>query len=278
VDAIGTDSKSESDGSAAFDPGTRELLYEQRDGIANLTFNRPASFNAMTWAMYQGLYATCEHVDADDSVRVLVLRGSGERAFVAGTDITQFRSLSTAEDFLNYEHTINRNMSRLEAVQKPTIAVLRGACVGGGALIATACDIRVASPDVRFGVPVARTLGNVLSTWGFTRLVAMLGPARTKEIILTARLVEAEEGKSIGLFSEIVPAEGLEARAVELASKIAGYAPLTLRASKEAVRRVVERASPSEFDDLVLSCYLSQDFREGVEAFVAKRSPQWSGH
>src|SRR5262249_48894288 len=143
--------------------------------------------------------------------------------------------LSTAEDFLNYEHNINRNMSRLESVQKPTIAVLRGATVGGGALIATACDIRIASPEVRFGVPVARPLGNVLSTWGSPRLVAMIGPARTREMILTARLIEADEGKSIGLFSEIVPADGLEARAVELATKIAGHAPLTLRASKEAV-------------------------------------------
>ena len=231
----------------------------------------------MTWAMYKGLYAACEHADEDESIRVLVLRGAGERAFVAGTDITQFRSLSTADDFLNYEHSINRYMSRLEGVRKPTIAAVRGACVGGGALIASACDIRIATPEVRFGVPVARTLGNILSTWGFNHLVSLIGPARTKDLLLTSRFIEADEGKAIGLFREIVPSDDLEPRAGELAAQIAGYAPLTLRAAKEAVRRIVERASPPEFDDLVLSCYLSEDFREGVNAFVEKRPARWTG-
>src|SRR5438067_370243 len=146
-----------------FSPTTSELLYARRGPIAVLTFNRPASRNAMTWAMYEGLYEACEHVDADDRVRVLVLRGAGERAFVAGTDIAQFQAFSTAEDALAYERNINRIVSRIEMVQKPTLAMIHGYCVGGGAGIAMACDPRLASLDARFGVPIARTLGNTFS-------------------------------------------------------------------------------------------------------------------
>ena len=260
-----------------FVPGTDELLYERHDATAFLTFNRPFARNAMTWAMYQGLHDACEHVDADERVRVFVLRGAGDEAFVAGTDISQFQAFSTAEDALAYERNLNRIFSRLEAVQKPTIAMIRGYCAGGGALIATMCDLRIASPDVRFGIPVARTLGNTVSSFGFARLVALLGPARTKEILFTARFIQAPEGAAIGLFNEIVDADRLEDRALELATLIAGHAPLTLRATKEAVRRILEHARPEEFDDLILQCYLSADFKEGVAAFLGKRVPRWTG-
>src|SRR2546423_702070 len=186
-----------------FTPATTELLYERRGPIAVLAFNRPASRNAMTWAMYEGLYRACEHVDADASVRVLVLRGAGDKAFVAGTDISQFQAFSTADDALNYERNVNRYASRLEAVQKPTIAMIRGYCVGGGAAIAMACDLRLAAEDAKFGIPIARTLGNTLSAQNLARLVALIGPARAKEMIFTARFFEAGEGQAIGLFNEV---------------------------------------------------------------------------
>src|ERR687885_480557 len=157
---------------AEFVPQTDELLYERRGRIAFLTFNRPQQRNALTWAMYEGLYAACEHVDADDRVRVLILRGAGDKAFVAGTDISQFQSFSTAADALGYEQKINRYLGRLEAVRKPTIAAIRGYAVGGGAVVALACDLRLATPDARFGVPVARTLGNTLATQNVGRMVA----------------------------------------------------------------------------------------------------------
>jgi len=260
-----------------YTPATSELLYERRGAIAVLTFNRPASRNAMTWAMYEGLHAACEHVDADDRVRVLVLRGAGEKAFVSGTDISQFKAFDTPEDALNYEQNNNKYAGRLESVGKPTIAMIRGACTGGGAAFALACDFRLASPDVRFGVPIARTLGNILSMHNFVRLVSLIGPARTKDLIFTARLIGAEEGRSIGVFNEIVEPERLEARTLELATQVAGNAPLTIRAAKMAVQRIVNKMRLEEAEDLVLMCYMSQDFREGVSAFLEKRPPQWQG-
>lgn len=260
-----------------FVPPTDELLYERRGPVALLTFNRPQARNALTWAMYQALEAACEHVDADERVRVLVLRGAGERAFVAGTDISQFQRFSTAEDALAYERNGARHVGRLEQVRKPTIALLRGFCAGAGAAIATACDLRLAAPDAQFGVPIARTLGNTLSTENFARLINLLGPARTKELLFTARFIGAEEGRAIGLFNEVVAAEQLEARAVELAEQIAALAPLTLSATKQAVNRILERGPTAETDDLILMVYLSADFKEGVRSFLDKRPPTWQG-
>lgn len=258
------------------DLGTDDLLFETGP-VAWLTFNRPQARNAMTWAMYDGLHAACEHVDADEAVRAFVLRGAGDRAFVAGTDISQFQAFKTAEDALHYERSVNRYVSRLEAVQKPTIAMIRGYCVGGGAAIAVACDLRIAAHDAKFGVPIARTLGNTLSAQNLARLVALIGPARTKELLFTARFIEAEEGKAIGLFSAAVGTEALESRTAELAQLIAGHAPLTLRSVKESVRRLLVRGRIEEPADLYLMCYLSEDFREGVSAFMEKRTPQWKG-
>src|SRR5207248_3713300 len=222
-----------------FVPKTDELLYERQGPIAFLTFNRPRARNALTWAMYEGLYDCCEHVDADERVKVLVLRGAGDKAFVAGTDISQFRAFSTPEDALQYESNNNRYASRLENLTKPAIAMIRGACTGGGAAFALCCDMRLASPDVKFGVPISRTLGNILSMQNFVRLVSLIGPARTKDLIFTARLIGAEEGRSIGVFNEIVESDQLEARTLELAEQIAGNAPLTIRAAKMAVQRIV---------------------------------------
>src|ERR671934_2010002 len=256
-----------------FVPKTDELLYERRDAVALLTFNRPQARNALTWAMYEGLYACCNHVEADERVKVLVLRGAGDKAFVAGTDISQFRAFSTPEDALNYEKNNNRYAGRLERLPKPTIAMIRGACTGGGAAFALCCDLRLASPDVRFGVPIARTLGNILSMQNFVRLVSLIGPARTKDLIFTARLIGADEGKSIGVFNEIVEADQLEARTLELAEQIAANAPLTIKAAKMAVQRIVNKLRLEEAEDLVLMCYLSEDFREGVSAFLEKRKP-----
>jgi enoyl-CoA hydratase len=263
--------------SSEFQPATDELLYQQSGAVVWLTFNRPAARNAMTWAMYQGLYDACEHVEADERVQVLVLRGAGDKAFVSGTDIAQFRSFATADDALEYERSGARYVGRLEALSKATIAMIQGYCAGAGAAIATACDLRLAAPSVRFGVPIARTLGNTLSTENFARLIQQLGAARTKELLFTGRFIEADEGRAIGLFQEIVPEQELQARVQTLAEQIAANAPLTIRATKQAVNRIVAQGPSVNTDDLILLCYLSRDFEEGVDSFLAKRQPRWEG-
>lgn len=254
-----------------------ELIFERKGPVATLIFNRPQQRNAMTWAMYAGLVDACEQVDADPDIRVFVLRGAGGRAFVAGTDIQQFRAFQEPQDALEYEARIERVLTRLESVRKPTIAAVTGYAVGGGLMIALACDLRICTPDSQFGAPIARTLGNCLSVGNYARLVDLLGPARTMELIYTARLIDADEAYQLGLVNEVVPNDRFDERLEELAQTVAGHAPLTLAVTKEAVRRIQQYRRPPGGDDLLLRCYMSQDFREGVEAFLAKRRPMWKG-
>ncbi len=255
-----------------------ELLYEVRDDIGWITFNRPAARNALTFAMYEGLAKICAAQTAAPALRALVLAGAGEKAFAAGTDIGQFRAFDGPQDAIAYEARLDRVLDTIERCPIPMIAALSGACTGGGAGIAVCCDIRIAAANLRFGFPIARTLGNCLSMANIARLSTLIGPARVKEIIFTARLVEAEEAKCVGLVSEILPDHAaLKVRAEALARAIAGNAPLTLRATKEAVRRLRGAHDANADRDLILLCYLSQDFREGMEAFLGKRPPVWRG-
>ena len=256
-----------------------DLLYAVEDGIARVTFNRPQARNAMLFEMYERLAAICAEIDADPGIRVLIVTGAGEKAFAAGTDISQFRAFKEPQDALDYEARIDRVLGALEGVRVPTIAAIAGACTGGGAGMAACCDLRIGAANLRFGFPVARTLGNCLSMNNYARLYALLGPARVKEMVFTARLIEAPEALAVGLVSEVLPdVAALQARATELAHLVAGYAPLTLRATKEAMRRIRDRATAGGEDhDLILSCYMSADFREGMDAFLTKRKPEWSG-
>ncbi|MCL2429963.1 MAG: enoyl-CoA hydratase, partial [Alphaproteobacteria bacterium] len=202
-----------------------DLLYKVRDGIGTITLNRPAARNALTFAMYERLAAICGEAGQDRSVRALLLTGAGDKAFAAGTDIAQFRSFSTAEDAIDYEARIDRVLGALEHCPVPTVAAIAGACTGGGAAIAACCDIRIGTADARFGFPIARTLGNCLSISNYTRLSALIGPARTKEIIFTARLIEADEARAIGLLSEVLSNHSaLLARAEALARLVASQA------------------------------------------------------
>ena len=255
-----------------------DVLYELRDGIARVTFNRPQARNAFTFAMYERLAEICTAAESDHSIKAILLTGAGDKAFAAGTDISQFKAFKTADDAIAYESRIDRVVGTLERCRVPTIAAIAGACTGGGGALAAACDLRIAAANARFGFPVARTLGNCLSMGNYARLAALIGHARTKEIIFTARLVEAEEARAIGLVSEVLPDHAaLMTRAEELAKTVAGLAPLTLRATKEALHRLMIRIPPGEGQDLILMCYMSQDFREGMDAFLNKRPPQWRG-
>jgi enoyl-CoA hydratase/carnithine racemase len=255
-----------------------DLLYAVRDGIGRITFNRPQARNALTFAMYERLAEICQDANTDPDIKVLILTGAGDKAFASGTDINQFRAFKTPEDAIDYEARNDRVLGVLEQCHVPTIAAISGACTGGGAGIAACCDLRIGTKTARFGFPIARTLGNCLSMANYSRLAALLGPARVKDVIFTARLVEAQEALSLGLLSEVVEdAAALQQRADELARLLAGHAPLTLRATKEALRRLQPRLSSDEGEDLILMCYMSKDFREGMDAFLNKRTPQWSG-
>ena len=255
-----------------------DILYEINDGIGRITFNRPQARNAFTFRMYEQLGEICQQAENDSSVKVLLLTGAGEKAFAAGTDISEFKAFSTAEDALNYESRIERVVSALESSRLPTIAAIAGACTGGGFTIAGCCDLRIGAANARFGIPIGRTLGNCLSISNYVRLVALLGPARVKDIIFTARLIDAEEACKIGLLGEALPDyDSLQRRANELAQIVASQAPLTLRVTKEALRRIKEKMSPEDDRDLILKCYLSRDFREGMDAFLNKRPPKWTG-
>ena len=254
-----------------------EVLVSREDAIVTLTFNRPEARNAMTWGMYQRLYEVCEEVDADDSIRVLVLRGAGGKAFVAGTDISQFTQFKGAEDGIQYERDADKRSGRVARVKKPVIAQIEGYAVGGGFGIAAGADIRIATPDARFGVPTARTLGNTLSIKTYAMFADLLGASRVKELMFTARLMPADEALTAGFVHEIVSNERIHARVRELAEKIAAHAPLTLWSTKEALRRIQEARPLPDGDDIVRKVYGSEDFKEGVRAFVEKRPPRWTG-
>ena len=247
-----------------------QVLVERRGPAAWVTFNRPEAHNAMTFAMYELLYEACAAVDADDEVRVMVLRGAGEKAFVAGTDIRQFADFDeTGADALAYEETIDRIVGRLETVAKPTVALVDGFAMGSGLALSAACDLRVCTPAAKFGLPIARTVGNCLSMENYARLEALLGPARVKDIIFTARTIEAEEALALGLATEVVEADRAEARVEELCELLASHAPVTLKVTKEALRRIRAATTP-DGDDLVREAYGSEGFRRNVAAFLAR--------
>lgn len=255
------------------------IIFETDGPTAFLTFNRPEARNAMTWEMYDGLVEACDRVDRSDDIRVFVLKGAGGDAFASGTDIAQFTTFTSREDAIAYERRLDAVIDRLERVRAATIAQVAGAATGGGCAIALACDLRVCTPDARFGVPIARTLGNCLSAANYARMIDLVGPARTRELLFLGRLVDATEAASLGLVTRIADANQIESVVRELAATIAANAPLTIRATKEAVRRIqaARRLPADAVDDLIAACYTSEDFKEGVTAFLAKRPPRFRG-
>ncbi len=257
---------------------TDELFYEVTDGTGCVTFNRPDQRNALTFAMYEGLAEICAGVPTDGSVKTIVIRGAGGRAFTAGTDMIQFRDFATVQDAWDYEDRMDSVLDRIERCPVPTIAAITGACTGGGAAIAASCDLRIADARLKFGFPIARTLGNCLSVASLARLSSILGQARVREIVFTARLIGADEAQAVGLVSEVLDdAAAVMARAGELAQLLATHAPLTLRVTKEGLRRLRQDGPGANDRDLIETAYMSADFKEGMEAFLAKRPPRWKG-
>lgn len=255
-------------------PTPREdLRIESADGILTVTFNRPAQRNAMTWSMYEGLLEACEMTE-DDSIRVMVLRGEGGKAFVAGTDISQFHTFDGPAG-VAYEKQISDVLSRLRAVDVPVIAAIDGYCVGGGLGIAACSDIRVCSPASRFGVPIARTLGNCLSTDTLGLLVTLLGQSRVVDMLLQARFLEAQEAHLAGFVTAV--SEDPDAEAEEIARRLLGHAPLTMWSVKESLRRLDEASPEVDDTDIVERIYGSEDFHGAVRAFTSKSEYTWTG-
>ena len=251
-----------------------ELLYGiDGDGIGRVTFNRPAARNAFTFAMYDRLAAIC----ADPGgAKVLVLTGAGDRAFGAGTDIAAFRAFKGPDDALAYERMADRVMRAVETCPVPTIAAIAGACTGGAAMIAACCDLRLCDANLRYGFPIARTLGNALSAENLRRLAALWGPARVTRMVFTADLLDAKSALEAGFVVEVLPDHAaLIAGADDLARRVAAMAPLTLRTTKTLLRHLRDGTEPD--GDPVTACYVSEDFKEGLEAFLAKRPPVWRG-
>jgi enoyl-CoA hydratase/carnithine racemase len=244
--------------------------------IARLTLSNPGRHNALTLDMYDRLHRACEEIDAAPHVRVTVLRGAGGRAFAAGTDIREFRDF-TGADGVGYERRVGRAVERLAALRMPAIAAVEGPAVGGGLALTACCDIVVCTPDAVFGAPIARTLGNCLAPAVVARLYACLGRARTLHALLTAELISAQEAYEAGFVARIADDGGLDEHIAWLTDRIAGCAPLTLAALKEADRRVLAGSATTPAEDLYELCYGSRDFREGVSAFLDKRAPRWQG-
>lgn len=254
------------------------LHFSVEDRTAILVFNRPEARNALTFQMYRDLGTICELVGEGGMFRAFLLMAEGERAFASGTDMREFRSFSSPDDAIAYEREVGGVLDRLEACPVPTIAVLSGACTGGGFAIAACCDIRIAQDNLQLGLPMARTLGNCLAVVNLARFSALLGQARLAELMLSARLMPAAEALSVGAVSEILPdRETLHARARALAATIASHAPITLQVTKEGLRRLRAAGGDIDSSDLILRAYGSQDFQEGLSAFLDKRPPRWTG-
>lgn len=241
-------------------------------GVLEVTFNRPERRNAFTKAMYGEMRELWQQVRDDRSVRVVVLRGAGGKAFAAGNEISDFVG---NEDVVEYENWIRSMFDGLSSLPQVTVAAIDGVCVGGGLAVATYCDLRVATRASRFGYPIARTLGNTLSAASYALAVRHFGHARTVDMVLTARLLDAEEARTSGFVTRI--ADDLTPAVDALIERLLAHAPLTMWAAKETLRRLHARAGTVDADDVVDRVYGSTDFAAGVAAFTQKTRPTWRG-
>jgi enoyl-CoA hydratase/carnithine racemase len=265
---------------AALPQSLTEKLIARKDGALGwIVFNNPDRHNATSYEMWQSLPRILEAYVKDPEVRVIVLRGAGEKAFSAGADISQFKEKRSGAAAAEYNAAADAANLALRQCAKPTLAMIRGYCIGGGTAVAVGCDIRIAADDARFGVPAAR-LGLGYRFDGIKRLASIVGPARTAEIFFTARQFTAQEALQMGLVNRVVAAAELERFVEDTARTISGNAPLTLAAVKRALIEL--QKDPAERDlalcqSMVDACFASEDYREGQTAFMEKRKPQFRG-
>ncbi len=260
---------------------TPKLLLEKEGPIGWIVFNQPQKRNAVSQEMWQRIPECVRDLATDDAIRVVILRGAGDQAFVAGADISQFkdrrRNMADEEE---YRRISAQGQDALATLSKPLLAMIHGYCVGGGVAVAITCDIRIAADDARFGIPAAR-LGLGYHYRGMEKLMKLVGPAHTKEIFFTARTdFSADDALRMGLVNQVVPKAELEGFTRDYALRIAGNAPLTLRSAKATVEHLLRPAGERDLrllDRLLADCFNSQDYQEGVRAFSEKRRPQFQG-
>jgi enoyl-CoA hydratase len=257
-----------------------KMLAARADGVGVMTFNQPEKHNAISVEMWLGVAEILDEFASDDSVRVVVLTGAGTRAFVSGADISQFeQQRSNADAQRAYDEQTSIGRRKLASFPKPTIARIRGYCLGGGLAIAMQADLRIASSDSQFGIPAAK-LGIAYGFEGLRRLVSLVGPAHARMILYTGERINADEALRIGLVNRVVPPEDLESAVDKVARTIAGNAPLSVAASRIAIDQVLLDPADRDLDALAratAACFDSEDYREGRAAFLEKRTPVFKG-
>ena len=265
---------------ATIETGTERVIARREGGIGRLILNNPARHNALSLAMYEAIGRVAPRFEADPEIRVVVVSGAGDKAFVSGADISEFgEKRATAAQMADYDAKADRAMRLLETLAKPTIAMIRGYCIGGGLDLALRCDLRIAAEGSRFAIPAVRlALGYAFED--VKRLVDIVGPASAKEILYSGRQFDAAEALAMGLVHRVVQAAELERKVGELAELLAGNAPLTMRAMKRSVAEVLtdpDKRDVASVTALVEACFDSEDYAEGRRAFMEKRRPVFRG-
>lgn len=249
------------------------VRLDRTESIATITVDRPAARNALTVAMKGQLIDMCAELGADRDIRVVAIRGAGGKSFISGADIKEMGEIGV-DGFVEQVRLVEELYAAIESIPQPTVAVIEGYALGSGLFLALACDMRVCTVDSKLGAPAAALLGNCLAPGEYSRLVDALGPLRTKELLMRARVLTAEHALSWGLVSDVVERADLDAHVAELLATLAGHAPLAMWAAKEAVRRVAS-PEPAALDDILTVVFGSDDFKEGRAAFNEKRPPHW---
>ena len=259
---------------------TPQVVAEVKDGIGWLIFANPRRRNAVTYAMWCQIPAAFADFEADPAVKVIALRGEGEASFISGADISEFGTRrSTPEQVEEYDRVGTAANAAIVNSAKPTVAVARTWCVGGGMGTALSCDLRIAAANTRFAVPAAR-LGLGYRFSGIKALVDVVGPANAREIFFTARKYSAEEALAMGLINRILPDEDFDEAATAYLAEIAGNAPLTIKAARMAIRAVTQDPATRDLDAVdaaIQACFDSEDYKEGRAAFAEKRAPVFKG-
>jgi enoyl-CoA hydratase/carnithine racemase len=259
---------------------TDKMLARVEGRVGIMTFNNPEKHNAVSFEMWEAAEKILDKLENDPEVRIVVLTGAGGKAFVSGADISKFESERASEEAVQrYNALVDKVYTRIYAFPKPTIAMIRGYCIGGGLNLAICCDMRFATEGSRFALPAAK-LGLGYGYNGLRRYIETIGPVATKEIFFTARQFTSQEARRWGMVNEVVADDKLESTVIEIANTIADNAPMTIATIKRCTVEILkdpDKQNIAACDAMVAACFASSDYREGRTAFLEKRNPQFTG-